>query len=310
VHLLRLKLAVAVSEELTTPQAVGFLMQGNDGRDIIKSLCKNMPDESAEFWLSDDLDKDVYYGVLRSDNDNVFNLKLREYLETSHGISLSEFPNMTASEKTELQRVLESPESASIVYSLLRGAFQDEPWFGGLPEHMQEHLLSVIDVAAKVNLEGIARIFRDTDRGLVPLDYYYTDTLRFGSPKTLPPWLTDIGRNALREKQDSLTTVIGKMEDLEVIEGGPFDVMTLSNCYDFLSAEAASESIKALVDKSLKDNGQVLIRRALGSADEILANAGGAVSEKCCVDLHYHDFTNMFYRNPGAIACAAFSASN
>jgi len=312
-HLLRLKLAVAVCEDLSTPQAMGFLAQGQNGRKVLReNLLKHLPDDSASFFLQEELDKDIYHGILRKDNDNSFNICLRKMLETDHGLYLSQFDTMTLAEKEELFRVLEAPESAEIMYKLLENDFQSSPWFQALPDPMQAHLLTVINLAGKYNLNGAMHVLRDSDRGLIPLDDYYTNVLRYGQPflpgasMALPPWLTDAGRATLRAKQGSLHTVCGKMEDLDEFDGAPFDLMTLSNCYDFVPEEVATESIKILAGKALKDGGNILIRRASGKADEILADAGGRAD---VVDnLHIHDRAILIYRHPGAIACASFSA--
>ena len=310
-HLLRLKLAVAVSS-LTTPEAKAFLVDGYNGGSVLREqLLPHLPEDSAEFFLQEELDPDIEHGILRKANDNPFNICLRELLEKHHGLHLSQFDTMSLAEKEEVLRVIGAPESARQMYQLLEPMFQAAPWFAKLPQPMQDHLLSKIDPICSVNLQGAYHVLRDADKGLNPLNEYYTNVLRYGQPfcepddtMALPPWLTDVGRATLKAKQGALRTVCGKLEDLDEFDGAPFDVMTLSNCYDFTPEDVATESIKVLADKALKDGGSILIRRAMGQATEILADAGG--KSDVVDDLHVHDLAILFYRNPGSIACSSF----
>ena len=310
-HLLHLKLAVAVSS-LTTPEAKAFLVDGQNGRNVLREqLLPHLPEDSAEFFLQGELDMDIEHGILRKENDNPFNECVRELLETNHGLHLSQFDTMSLAEKEELFRVLEAPESAEGMFQLLEPVFRAAPWFQKLPQPMQDHLFSVIDQAAAINLMGACHVLRDADRGYLPLNEYYTNVLRYGQPfcdpndtMALPPWLTDAGRAALTAKQGALRTVCGKLEDLDEFDGAPFDVMTLSNCYDFTPEDVATQSIKDLAEKALNKGGSILIRRATGQAPEILAEAGGTFD---VVDnLHMHDLAILFYRHPGSIASASF----
>ena len=310
-HLLWLKHAVAVSS-LTTSEAKEFLVHGRNGRDVLREqLLPHLPEDSAEFWLQGELDPDIEYGILRKANDNPFNACLRDLLEKHHGFQLSQFDTMSVAEKEELFRVIQAPESTDLMFQLLKPVFQAAPWFQKLPQPMQEHLLSVIDQAGAINLQGVYHVLRDADRGILPLNEYYTNVLRFGQPfgagndtMALPPWLTDSGRAALKAKQGALRTVCGKLEDLDEFDGAPFDVMTLSNCYDFTPEDVATESIKVLKEKALSDGGSILIRRATGLAPQILADAGGTFD--VCDNLHMHDLAILFYRHPGSIASASF----
>mmetsp|Transcript_477 Transcript_477/g.1061 ORF Transcript_477/g.1061 Transcript_477/m.1061 type:complete len:441 (+) Transcript_477:92-1414(+) len=310
-HLLRLKLAVAVSS-LTTPEAKAFLVDGRNGRAVLREqLLPHLPEDSAEFFMQEELDLDIEHGIFRKANDNPFNACLREMLETNHGLHLSRFDTMSLAEKEEVFRVIEAPESAGVMYQLLEPMFQAAPWFARLPQPMQDHLLTKIDMICTVNLKGAYHVLRDADKGLIPMNEYYTNVLRYGQPfcepndtMALPPWLTDVGRATLKAKQGALRTVCGKLEDLDEFDGAPFDVMTLSNCYDFTTEDVATESIKVLADKALKDGGSILIRRATGQASEILADAGGKFD--VVNDLHMHDLAILFYRHPGSIACSSF----
>ena len=49
--------------EIDDPQAVGFLARGHNGQNIVKDLAGFMPEDSAEFQLQDELDKNIYDGV-------------------------------------------------------------------------------------------------------------------------------------------------------------------------------------------------------------------------------------------------------
>ena len=310
-HLLRLKLAVAVSS-LTTPEAKAFLVDGYNGRTVLREqLLPHLPEDSAEFFLQEELDLDIERGILRKENDNPFNACLREMLEKNHGLYLSHFDTMSLAEKEELFRVLRAPDSAEVMYQLMEPTFRAAPWFAKLPKPMQDHLLTKIDIAGSVCLQGTHHVLRDADQGLLPLNEYYTNVLRYGQPfcepndtMALPPWLTDVGRATLKAKQGALRTACGKLEDLDEFDGAPFDVMTLSNCYDFTTEDVATESIKVLADKALKDGGSILIRRATGHAPDILADAGG--KSDVVDNLHMHDLAILFYRHPGSIACSSF----
>jgi len=311
-HLVQLKLATAVSD-LTTGQAMGFLTRGDNGRNILRNhLAQHMPEETAEFFLSDELDQDIYHGVLRKHNDNPFNLSIRKYFEETHSLFLSQFATMTMAERQQLFQVMEDPQSVVDLAAIMEPAFKNAPWFQALPVEMQEYLVpsgsdgvSIVEIAIKASLNGACNALRDVDRGLLPADELYTDVFLTGTLKTLPPWLTPAGRDILRNKAGLFDTICGKMEDVEFNIEAPFDLLTLSNSYDFVTAEVATESVKGLAGKCLAPNGQIIIRRACGQAQEILTAAGGVCAPGD--DLHLLDVCPLFYRNKNTVACASFS---
>jgi len=127
------------------------------------------------------------------------------------------------------------------------------------------------------------------------------------SPKTLPPWLTERGRQALRAKMaagaSALSTATCRAEDLPDSER--FDFVSLSNIYDFSLEEASVASVKGVVGSLLKPGGELLVRRAVGRAPEILTLAGGTVLEGEA--LQNYDLNSLFYRNVGSVAAAKFA---
>ena len=302
-HLLQLKLATAISD-LTTAEAVNYLVRGENGSAIFDDkLAHLLPEESAHFFQNDGR-LDAVHGPLRLDNDNVFNVMLRQQLKSDHGLHLSTFDEMDKAERQRLFDVLNSEQEHAAFTALLVPVLTAAPWYQAMPEDMQEYLLSVFDFAAKINMTGLAKVLQDRELGIFPFNEFYTDVVLTGHMKTLPPWLTDRGREVLRSKAHLLETQCGRLEELEGGGDAKFDLMTLSNCYDFVHADQAAKSIQDLASKLLRTNGQVLIRKGAGGADEVLKLAGAHVSEGDDLDLHDH--TQLFYQHKGSIALGSF----
>lgn len=302
VHLLQLKLATAISDATTT-EAADFLVQGDRSSAIFdKKIAHLLPEESLEFFHNDG-QADIAYGPLRRDNDNIFNVLLRQYLESEHGLHLVQFDSLEQTDRQRLLDICNSEQAHDALTELLLPVFKGAPWFQAMPEDMQEYLLGVIDFAAEMNMVGLARVLRDRDLGIFPFNEFHTDVVMTGQMKTLPPWLTDNGREILRSKAHLLETQCARLEELE-IEDANFDLMTLSNCYDFVHAEQAADSVQTLASNFLRENGQILIRKGAGGADEVLNLAGARVSEGDNLELHDH--TQLFYQHRGSVALGTF----
>jgi len=177
------------------------------------------------------------------------------------------------------------------------------PWFKALPTENQEVILSALAVAAVSTLRGTGMILSAIDSGLLPKDEFHTDILLNGTPKTLPPWLTENGRRILRSKASALSTFQGKEIDLTDVED-KFDFVSLSNIYDFSKEEVSIKNIKDVAATILKPGGELLVRRAVGNAPGILEKAGGKVLEG--ESLENYDYNSLFYRSVGTVASAKF----
>merc|ERR1711988_948295 len=184
--------------------------------------------------------------------------------------------------------------------------FKGAPWFNALPAVNQEFILSALDVASVSTLRGTGKILIGVESGLLPRYEFYTDIVLSGSPKTLPPWLTEYGRGVLRGKMadGALETFLGKAEDLRPSE--KFDFVSLSNIYDFSKESAAVASLKGVAASMLKPDGEILMRRAVGSAVDIMKAAGGTQLEGEA--LENYDCNSLFYQNKGTVAAAKFAA--
>jgi len=303
IHLLQLKLAVAISD-LSAEEAAGFLLRGEGGKSVFHSkLAASLPQETLEFFEAAGEDE-IELGILRADNDGPFNKILRQWFTDKHGIDLLAWRGMSATDKQRVLDVCATDDGTLAV--AIKTFFQAAPWFKAMPEENQTFLLSALDVAAAATLNGTGKILADTDCGLLPQGDFFTDIVLSGSPKTLPPWLTESGRRALRAKMalgPVLQTFIGKAEELKDVD--KVDFVSLSNIYDFSSEEAAVASIKGVVATLLKPNGELLVRRAVGNADGILKLAGGKQLEGEA--LQNYDYNSLFYRNAGTVAAAKFA---
>lgn len=300
IHLLRLKLAVAVSD-LSASQAAGFLLRGEGGTQVFTDkLVSNLPKDTVEFFQttgSDEIEK----GILRADNDGAFNKILRKWFVDEYSLDLTSWRSMSVADKDKLLDVCATNDGKSLC-TAIQTFFKGAPWFKALPEVNQNFILSALDIAAVSTLRGTGKILSDQDCGLLPLDEFYTDIVLSGMPKTLPPWLTESGRRALKAKSDRLETYLGKAEGLKEVE--KFDFVSLSNIYDFSKEEAAVESMKGVVGALLKPGGEVLVRRAIGNAGGILKKAGGKQLEGEA--LENYDINSLFYRSVGTVAAAKF----
>merc|ERR1712054_563837 len=75
--------------------------------------------------------------------------------------------------------------------------------------------------ASVSTLRGTGKILIGVESGLLPRYEFYTDIVLSGSPKTLPPWLTEYGRGVLRGKMadGALETFLGKAAGGRQLEG-------------------------------------------------------------------------------------------
>jgi len=303
IHLLHLKVAVAVSD-LSASQAAGFLLRGEGGRKVFdEKLAKDLPKESLEFFQAggageDEIDK----GILRAENDGPFNKMLRKWFADEHSIDLSGFHGMSAAEKDQVLSICATADGKALTVAL-QTFFKTAPWFKAMAEENQKIVLGALSLASHSTIRGTGKILSDIDQNILPRDEFHTDIVLSGSPKTLPPWLTDRGRCAVRAKSGQLKTVIGKAEDLKDMDR--FDFISLSNIYDFGTEESAIASVKGVVASVLKPNGEMLVRRAVGNADSIMTQAGGKRMEGEA--LENYDYNSLFYRNAGTVASAKFA---
>lgn len=302
-HLVRLKLAVATSD-LSTSRAVGFLLRGEGGKQVLlDQLAKSMSEETVDFFLSDAEDE-IISGVLRADNDNPFNKTIRNWFTDEKGVHLSRYHTMSEAEKDHVLSLC-ATDNGKTLTAAIQTVFKAAPWFLNMPPELQAHVLSMLEVLALANLRGIGTMLMSMDTGILPREEFYTDILLTGSPKTLPPWLSERGRRLLREKvaEGRFETFLGPISELKQAEG--FDFMSLSNIYDFTSEDNAVVSVKEMVAGTLRANGEVLVRRATGRAPEILARAGGRRLEGEALENLDHNV--MFFRNAGTVAAARFA---
>ena len=302
VHLLQLKLAVAVSD-LSADQAADFLLRG--GKNVFDSkLSKQLPADTLEFFETAGEDE-IELGILRADNDGPFNKILHSWFKDEHSVDLKGWRGMNVAEKDRVLAICATDDAKTLTTSI-RTFFSAAPWFKAMPKENQQVLLSALGIAAEKTLTGTGKILADMDSGLLPQNEFFTDILLSGSPKTLPPWLTERGRDLLRAKTAGgpvLDTSLSRAEELT--DKGRFDFVSLSNIYDFSNEEAAVASVKGVVAHLLKPNGEVLVRRAVGSAGSILTQAGGKQLEGEA--LENYDFNSLFYRNAGSVAAAKFA---
>lgn len=294
IHLLRLKLAVAMSD-LTADQAVGFLLRGEGGSKVFTSSLKDkLPKETVEFFESAGSDE-IEQGVLRADNDGVFNKMLRKWFVDEHGINLGSWHTMDMATKDKVLDVCATNDGATLTV-MIQTFFKGAPWFKALPEESQAFILSALGIAAVSTLKGTGMILRDTDVGLLPSGEFHTDIVLTASTKTLPPWLTAYGRAVLKKKKADtlLETMLIKAEDLKPSEAEKFAFISLSNIYDFSPEEKAVASLKGVAAAALKPGGEILMRRAVGNADGIMKAAGGKVPAGEA--LESVDYNSLFYR--------------
>lgn len=303
IHLLRLKLAVATSD-LSADEAAGFLLRGEGGKRVFASIKEKLPKETIDFFESagvDEIDK----GILRADNDGPFNKILRKWFMDEHGVDLSAWHSMGATSKDKVLSICATDDGTTLAVAI-QTVFKGAPWFKALPTVNQEFILSALDVASVSTLRGTGKILIGVESGLLPRYEFYTDIVLSGSPKTLPPWLTEYGRGVLRGKMadGALETFLGKAEDLRPSE--KFDFVSLSNIYDFSKESAAVASLKGVAASMLKPDGEILMRRAVGNAAEIMKAAGGRQLEG--ESLENYDCNSLFYQNKGTVAAAKFEA--
>merc|ERR1712137_353101 len=300
IHLLQLKLAVATSD-LSAAQAAGFLLRGEGGKQVFnKRLVPKLPKETVDFFQSAGEDE-IERGILRADNDGPFNKILRKWFLDEQSVDLTKWNNMREAEKDKVLSICATNDGKTLT-TALQTFMSGAPWFKALPTENQQVILSALGIAAVSTLKGTGMILSDTDNGLLPANEFHTDILLNGSPKTLPPWLTESGRRTLRAKASGLTTFQGKAEDLKDVE--KFDFVSLSNIYDFSTEEAAVTSMKGVAAAMLKPNGELLVRRAVGKAQGILKQAGGKLLEGEA--LQDCDYNSLFYRSPATVASAKF----
>jgi hypothetical protein len=300
-HLFRLKLAVAISD-LPLERALEFLNLGTDGRTILEESLPSLATESKEFFM-EHLDV-IEEGILGPQNDNPFNKITRQNFYDELGLDLASFGTMEQADKEKVINHCRHGNHDGLVEEIT-STFDKLPWFAALPEEAQKHMKNVLaEVCRMATTRGLGNILQDINVGLLPPSDFYYDILLSGEiSKALPPWMSDAGRKILREKATQLTDVLGNVEDLE--EGGSnFDVVTLSNIYDFGPEQKAIESIKQVAKKCLKPGGQLIVRRATGKTSEILAGAGGKVNSGEALGLL--DFNPLFYRTGDTVASAAF----
>jgi len=299
-HLLQLKLAVATSD-LSADAAAGFLLRGEGGTEVFnEKLAAKLPKETVDFFESAGADE-IEKGILRADNDGPFNKILRKWFTDEHGLDLSTWHGMSEADKDKVLTICATDDGTTLSSALGR-FFQGAPWFKAMPTANQNIILGALGVAAASTLTGTGKILSDIDNGLLPKDDFFTDILLTSSPKTLPPWLTPSGRRTLRAKAGGLSTFLGKADALTDDE--KFDFVSLSNIYDFALVDAAVKDVAGVAAAILKPNGEMLVRRAVGSADAILKQAGGKqlVGEA----LENLDYNSLFYRSPGSVAAAKF----
>lgn len=303
IHLLQLKLAVAISD-LAADQAAGFLLRGEGGKAVFSSLAATLPKETVEFFQTAGEDE-IESGILRTDNDGPFNKILRKWFSDEHDVDLLGWRGMSAADKARVLSICATDDCETLTVAIAT-FFKAAPWFQAMPEENQAVVLSALSIAADRTLRGTGKILADVDCGLLPQDDFFTDILLAATPKTLPPWLTESGRRALRAKMDHgrrLETMASRAED--ITGAGKFDFVSLSNIYDFAKEEPAVASVKQVVGSLLKPNGEVLVRRAVGNAAGILTQAGGVQLEGEA--LENYDVNSLFYRNAGTVAAAKFA---
>jgi len=300
IHLLQLKFAVATSD-LSADDAAGFLLRGKGGNKVFtKTLMPMLPKETVDFFQSAGADE-IEKGILRADNDGPFNKILRKWFLDEHSVDLSKWHTMGEAEKDKVLSICATNDGKTLT-TALQTFMSGAPWFKALPEENQQVILSALSIAAASTLKGTGMILSAVDSGLLPKHEFHTDILLSGSPVTLPPWLTESGRRALRAKAGALTTFTGKAEDLKDVE--KFDFVSLSNIYDFATEDAAVSSMKGVAAALLKPGGELLVRRAVGKAQGILKQAGGEVLQG--ESLQDYDYNSLFYRSPGTVASAKF----
>jgi len=300
IHLLQLKLAVAISD-LSSEAAAGFLLNGAGGKEVfVEKLKPKLPKDTVDFFESAGEDE-IEKGILRADNDGPFNKILRKWFTDEHGVDLSTWHGMGEAEKDKVLGICANDDGATLT-TALQTFFKGAPWFKAMPAENQNIILAALAVAAKSTLTGTGKILSDIDSGLLPKDEFFTDILLTASPKTLPPWLTPSGRRTLRAKAGGLTTFQGKADAVTADE--KFDFVSLSNIYDFALVEAAVNDVSAVAAAILKPGGELLVRRAVGSADTILRQAGGKQLQGEA--LENFDYNSLFYRSPGSVAAAKF----
>lgn len=304
VHLLQLKLAVATSD-LSSEDAYGFLLHGKGGKKVFnETLVASLPQETIDFFQSSGEDE-IEKGILREDNDGPFNKILRKWFMDEHSLDLTKWHSgLNKAEKEKVLSICATNDGKTLT-TALQNFMSGAPWFKALPTENQEVILSALAKAAVSTLKGTGMILSAIDNGLLPKDEFYTDILLSGSPKTLPPWLTESGRRILRTKAGVLTTFQGKEVDLKDVDD-KFDFVSLSNIYDFSKEEAAIKNIKDVVQHILKPNGELLVRRAVGNAPDILEQAGG--KRLAGEALENYDYNSLFYRSVGTVAAAKFPA--
>eukprot|EP00931_Biecheleriopsis_adriatica_P066109 TRINITY_DN40521_c0_g1_i1.p1 TRINITY_DN40521_c0_g1~~TRINITY_DN40521_c0_g1_i1.p1 ORF type:complete len:399 (-),score=94.38 TRINITY_DN40521_c0_g1_i1:159-1355(-) len=303
-HLLRLKLAVAISD-LNADEAAGFLLRGEGGKAVFTAkLAEQLPKDTLDFFETAGEDE-IELGILRADNDVPFNKILRSWFAEEKGIDLTGWRSMSVTEKEHVLSICATNEVQTLTLAI-QTFFKAAPWFQAMPKENQEVLLSVLGVAATSTLRGTGKILADVNCGILPQEDFFMDVVLSGSPKTLPPWLTESGRGKLRTKMaqgPALETVQSRAEDLKDMD--KFDLVSLSNIYDFSDEEASIASVKGVVASALKPNGELLVRRAVGSAPHILKQAGGKQLEGEA--LENYDINPLFYQGAGTVASAKFA---
>jgi hypothetical protein len=127
VHLLHLKLAVAVSD-LDAAEAAGFLLRGEGGRALFGAkLVERLPKDTLGFFEtvgSDEID----LGILRADNDGPFNKMFRKWFADEEGIDLTAWRGMSASEKDRVLSVC-ADNNGETLTTVIRTFFSAAPWF-------------------------------------------------------------------------------------------------------------------------------------------------------------------------------------
>ena len=206
-----------------------------------------------------------------------------------------------------LQRVIELLETSEICPP---NVMATELAFDILPQPIQDVIFPLLPQLTDIHNRGAATLLNDLcHRKVAPS--CFTDLLLYGfvsSDESLPPWLTDAGRRRLRKRTtpDHLQTFEGNIMAFEA-EGGPgFDLISLSNIFDWTTAPVATAAIADIVRRHLRPGGYILFRRAFGGCRAIAEAASGgaglsAEDASLTAALPLLERTPFFYRNQDSV---------
>ncbi len=310
IHLLQLKFAM-VTSDLPIDEAFGFLTRSKGSRALFdKKLKPVLPKATVEFFETAGAEE-IENGILRGANDNPFNVIMRKWLPNNYGIGITKWHDMSLVEKEEVINIVIHDDDGTTMLAKINAFFKLAPWFKVLPKMSQAFILSVFDEGGKGGfgktlMLGMGKIFSDMASGLLPEHDFYTDILMSsGTPTTLPPWLTERGRAALKAKVGCLRTFLGNVDIMpDEVVAEKFDFVSLSNIYDMMPWRAAVANLKSIAAKLLKPNGEICMRRAMGNAVELLKEAGGVQFKGKA--LENFDYNPQFYRHRGSVSSAKF----